>query len=317
MFDIAPLDIYDPDYGAELSNKQVYEDSNTKQRQIGIYVQEQAKLFDKLVIVLGGRYDMARSEFDDHSDFGDIHNRTTDEAFTGRAGLVYLFDNGLAPYFSYSESFEPVLETDADGNPFKPEEGRQYEVGIKYQPEGIEQLRHAVAVRPGEEERADAATRRTRSTARCRPARSARAAWNSKASRASTSGSTFRSPTPSSTPRSPRATSGEQGNKPGQTARHMASLWADYTIPGRRPRRLGLGAGVRYIGSSFGDNFEDSRRAGLHAGRRGHPLRMEQLQVRPERQQHLRQGYVASCFGETQCFYGERRTVLGTVTYRW
>ena len=28
------------------------------------------------------------------------------------------------------------LETDADGNPFKPEEGRQYEVGIKYQPPG-------------------------------------------------------------------------------------------------------------------------------------------------------------------------------------
>jgi iron complex outermembrane receptor protein len=27
--------------------------------------------------------------------------------------------------------------------------------------------------------------------------------------------------------------------------------------------------------------------------------------------------YVASCFGEANCFYGERRTVLGTVTYRW
>jgi hypothetical protein len=27
-----------------------------------------------------------------------------DQAFTGRPGLVYLFDNGLAPFVSYSES---------------------------------------------------------------------------------------------------------------------------------------------------------------------------------------------------------------------
>lgn len=27
--------------------------------------------------------------------------------------------------------------------------------------------------------------------------------------------------------------------------------------------------------------------------------------------------YVASCYTETSCFYGERRAVIGTVTYRW
>jgi iron complex outermembrane recepter protein len=27
--------------------------------------------------------------------------------------------------------------------------------------------------------------------------------------------------------------------------------------------------------------------------------------------------YVASCYGETSCFYGERRAVIGTVTYSW
>ena len=77
------------------------------QRQIGVYVQEQAKLFDKLVVVLGGRYDFAKTEFKE--DAVNTRIKTEDSAFTGRAGLVYLFDNGLAPYASYSESFQPQL----------------------------------------------------------------------------------------------------------------------------------------------------------------------------------------------------------------
>src|SRR5690606_41917139 len=37
--------------------------------------------------------------------------------------LVYLFDNGLAPYFSYAESFQPQVSdpsTSLGGVPFKP-----------------------------------------------------------------------------------------------------------------------------------------------------------------------------------------------------
>jgi iron complex outermembrane receptor protein len=58
------------------------------------------------------------------------------KAFTGRVGLVYLFDNGLAPYASYSESFKPQSGTGYGGSVFKPTEGKQYEIGIKYQPPG-------------------------------------------------------------------------------------------------------------------------------------------------------------------------------------
>ncbi len=49
---------------------------------------------------------------------------------------VYLFDNGLAPYASYSESFHPQSGTGYGGSVFKPTEGKQYEIGIKYQPPG-------------------------------------------------------------------------------------------------------------------------------------------------------------------------------------
>ncbi len=55
-------------------------------------------------------------------------------AFTMRLGALYDFETGLAPYLSYSESFEPQAGTTFDGVPFDPVTGRQYEAGIKYQP---------------------------------------------------------------------------------------------------------------------------------------------------------------------------------------
>ena len=55
------------------------------------------------------------------------------------AGLLYAFDFGLSPYLSYAESFEPVLGDDAvTGQPLKPQEGEQWEAGVKYQPAGTQ-----------------------------------------------------------------------------------------------------------------------------------------------------------------------------------
>lgn len=44
--------------------------------------------------------------------------------------------DGLRPYASYAESFEPLQGTNFFGEPFKPESGRQYEIGVRYQPPG-------------------------------------------------------------------------------------------------------------------------------------------------------------------------------------
>ena len=49
------------------------------------------------------------------------------------AGILYRFDNGISPYLSYAESFETVVGLDNNNNQLKPEEGRQYEAGIKYE----------------------------------------------------------------------------------------------------------------------------------------------------------------------------------------
>ncbi|MBF3145382.1 TonB-dependent receptor, partial [Pseudomonas aeruginosa] len=54
-------------------------------------------------------------------------------AFTGRAGLSYVFDNGIAPYVSYATAFAPQVGLDVSGSPFRPTTGEQKEIGIKYQ----------------------------------------------------------------------------------------------------------------------------------------------------------------------------------------
>jgi outer membrane receptor protein involved in Fe transport len=57
-----------------------------------------------------------------------------------RAALSCITDFGLVPYVSYATSFLPTLGANQDGSPFSPEEGRQYEAGVKYQPQDLNAL---------------------------------------------------------------------------------------------------------------------------------------------------------------------------------
>nr|WP_075090449.1 TonB-dependent receptor [Verrucomicrobium spinosum] len=94
--------------------------------QPGFYIQEHARLTDQLTLTLGGRYDKAWYEtgagVEDDKD-----------AFTPKAGLTYEFSPGLAVYANYSRSFKPQwFSTDATGSAVDPEEGENWEAGIKY-----------------------------------------------------------------------------------------------------------------------------------------------------------------------------------------
>ncbi|MFP5496336.1 MAG: hypothetical protein ACLGJE_09345 [Gammaproteobacteria bacterium] len=48
--------------------------------------------------------------------------------------LLYLFDNGVVPYVSHGQLFQPADVANPGGaGAFGPIEGEQYEVGIRYQ----------------------------------------------------------------------------------------------------------------------------------------------------------------------------------------
>jgi iron complex outermembrane receptor protein len=129
------LDLLDPHYGLNVALPGKDADNDIMRRQTGFYAQDQIKFDEHWNLLLGGRYDIAKGDTDSNLNGSSVSR--DDEAFTGRVGLVYVADNGLAPYVSYSESFNPTAATDPVTNqPFDPETGKQYEAGIKYQPDG-------------------------------------------------------------------------------------------------------------------------------------------------------------------------------------
>ncbi|WP_444959472.1 TonB-dependent siderophore receptor [Microbulbifer sp. VVAC002] len=135
------IDIFNPVYGyvptglSSLNDLEGLTDywfeSSTDTEQLGFYFQDQMSI-QNWIITTGVRRDTAKSESGDSS--------FEDDATTMRFGVMYAFDNGITPYVSYSESFEPVNDSDANETPFKPVEGEQVEAGIKYQPEGTNLL---------------------------------------------------------------------------------------------------------------------------------------------------------------------------------
>ncbi|WP_411820616.1 TonB-dependent siderophore receptor [Hyphococcus formosus] len=121
-----PINIYDPVYGADFTfgATNFLEYGST---QLGVYVQNQMTIADRLHILLGGRRDKATSTRNGVEELDQT-------AWTFRGGFIADLAFGVSPYFSYSESFLPVPGGDFFGNPFVPRTARQYEAGIKWQP---------------------------------------------------------------------------------------------------------------------------------------------------------------------------------------
>ena len=131
-FGLEVIDIYDIDYDA-LSDfggglpQPSGPSEDVKQDQLGLYLQDQIRFFDRVSLVLGAGRDWTSSR-----SFAGPRRR--DAATTFRAGIIAEVVNGISPFFSYTESFEPIAGTASDGSAFIPKSGRQYEAGIKFHP---------------------------------------------------------------------------------------------------------------------------------------------------------------------------------------
>jgi len=127
---IAPIDIFDPVYGAEPGEFAPIALQRDTQKQLGIYAQEQALLWDQLMILVGGRWDFVWT--DNHDRMLDIEYKKDDNKFSPRVGIAWEFVPGVSVYGNYSRSFYPqVGSTDALGKPLPPETGEQWEGGFK------------------------------------------------------------------------------------------------------------------------------------------------------------------------------------------
>lgn len=313
-FGAAPsLDAFSPVYGQPVATPPLFLDALQTQTQAGIYVQDHIRL-DKWVFSLGGRQDRTKSAT--RNRLADTETRQADDEFTYRAGVVYLSDRGIAPYASYTESFEPLGGTDFAGNPFKPSRGKQYEAGVKYQPPGS----GAFATLSVFELTLENALTRDPANAffsvQTGEQRSRGIELEAVAD-LSRSLKLFASYTYTDTEVT-RSNDVDLGKAFPAVPRHMASLWADYTLRAGALAGLGLGAGLRYAARSAADpaNSADNPSytlvdAALRYDLDRHWRVALNAANLTDRQYVLCSGLVSTCN------YGQARTVIASARYQW
>jgi len=123
------FDVYNPQYGNLNTSVLTPDDAADNEiEQVGLYIADHMEI-GAVVISAGLRHDWAENRKLAVSGADTV---SKDEVTTGRAGLMYRFDNGLSPYISYAEAFSMNLGTDGAGGVLKPTTGEQQEAGVKY-----------------------------------------------------------------------------------------------------------------------------------------------------------------------------------------
>lgn len=311
-----PIDIIDPNYGKDVPEPSPFKDVDITQRQVGVYLQDHVDLSDRWIATLNGRYDWADTKTENNLEDSDTEQ--TDSEFSWRAGLVYESEIGLAPYASYSQSFLPVVGTDPDGEPFSPERGEQWELGVKYQPVGSNSFL-SVALFDLTRENFLQTDPETFQQVQTGDANSQGIEVRGVASYANGLDLTA-SITGQDVEIVESVVGEEEGERPTQVREKMGTLWADYTVQEGALDGVGVGAGVRYLGPSYGDVPNTLKApavtlvdATVHYDWNGFRVQVNADNV-------LDNEHVASTFvsgGQEFATYGAARRVTASIRYRW
>src|SRR5690554_4121828 len=303
-----PLDVYNPVYGTfDPSIISLTEDPEQTVAQRGLYLQDQIR-YRNWLATLGLRKDWA-----DNRTEGGL--RQKDDEVTGHVGLSYLLDNGLAPYISYSESFQPVIGLNPVTNqPYIPLEGKQWELGIKYQPPGSRSLYTAAVFDLREQNRRMPDPDNPINTLQAGETRSRGLELEALAS-VTDNWDLIGNYTYTDT-EVLEGSEAEQGHRLASVPEHMASLWSQHRfalfgIPG-----FTAGAGVRYVGASW-DGMDELKTpsttlfdAMVGYNRNNWGLALNATNLEDER-------YYTTCLARGDCFLGSRRTLVGTLSYQF
>ncbi|EPX59390.1 Ferrichrome-iron receptor [Cystobacter fuscus DSM 2262] len=307
----APLDLLDPTYATYAPTRARYAVNAIRQNQLGVYAQDQLRFLERLHLVLSGRHDWVGLSLDNALTPASSYDGGQ-RAFSGRAGLLYAFDSGFAPYVSYSRSFNPVAGTTAEGALFEPERGTQLEAGVKFQPEDT---RLVLGLSVFELRRENFLTTEGFVQRQIGEVRSRGVEFEANASLAQGldlvgSASYYQL----------AITQGvelEQGKRPTGVPEFLSSLWLDYTQPDGVLKGLGVGAGVRYVGQSFVDRANTLSVPGYVLVDAGVHYEREHWRAALNASNLLDATYVSSCSSEVACFYGDRRRAMLNVGYTW
>ncbi|MGF6573345.1 iron complex outermembrane receptor protein [Paraburkholderia sp. GAS333] len=315
------LNLFAPVY-LPISGTTVTSDDMDRMSQFGAYAQDQIA-YGKWRFLVGMREDWARSEDNNPIQGYDINQ--SDRAFTWRAGLVYLFDNGIAPYASYSKSFTPQIGVTASGTPLRPTTADQYEIGVKYQPPGFNSFVTAALFDLRERNVASSDPNNSAYSVQVGQVRARGLELEAHAeltdNLALIASYTYLSSVSTESNLTGTTIDGStvslQGLQTWGIPRNVASAWLDYTLHAGILRGLSFGGGVRYVGASYDQTNT------IHVGSRT----LLDAAIRYDTGKHwlfsvngtnlFNRTYTASCQTYGICHFGDGVEVLATARYRW
>lgn len=243
--------------GAEpFTDSYTYEPATTyyetqKQNQIGIYAQDQIE-YDAWRLTAGLRHDWHKSDYTP----GGVDYSRDDSETTGRVSLGYVTPWKLMPYVSYGTSYVAnpgvILSDGAVTGQAEPTIGKQIEAGVKYDLSEYNTMITASVFQIDQENASVYETSSGVNLLRQLDLRSR--GFELEATASLNNGLSFIASYSYNDVEITKLTSETEGNQLNSTPYHMFSLWADYEFQSGALEGLGLGAGVRYVGSSFGDN---------------------------------------------------------------
>ncbi|MDB5993459.1 MAG: TonB-dependent receptor [Pseudomonas sp.] len=297
-------------------------DYDQKTYQTGLYVQDQMAL-DQWRLTLGGREDWVHTSTKFFNK-GDATNTERDKNFSGNAAISYVFDSGFVPYLSYAESFQPTSNATASPTEsFKPTEGKQWELGIKYQPPGSNTLLTA-AVYDLTQKNVSVTTTNAQNVS-----------ITSQTGEVKVKGLELEAVSDVTenlkiiaayTLAKSEVQKGDfKGNRLQLMPDQQASLWTDYTWHNGVLDGFGIGGGVRYTGNTYGDqgNTELGKAnaytvfdASVHydLGRLDNSLKGASLALNATNL--FDKEYISTC-DSFYCYYGDTRSVVASATYKW
>ncbi len=302
-----PIDVFAPVYG-NYTVPVLAPFAKSRQRQQGIYAQDQIKLGEHWSAMLGIRRDWAQAET-----VGNAASKLDSAATTGRAGIVYATGFGLVPYFSYTGSFLPVSGFNFYNEPYKPQRGKQWETGIKFEaPNGRTLVNAALFdLRETNRRTPDPANPRNSIQVGEVQSRGGELEVRMRLLRGFDAIGSYAY----SLVRVTQSNSADLGKRLATMPLHLGSIWVTKQWQ-MGANRLFVGPGIRYTGSAF-DGTDTLRTPSytlfdaMVAWERG-PWRINLNGANLADKIHL-----TACLARGDCFFGSRRNVTGGVSYRF
>lgn len=311
-----PIGAFNPVYGAKPDYIDMYAREKHKLRQTGYYLQDQMS-WDRWRIKLGGRYDQVSVSNIDK--IKDTRSDLDKNNFSTRAALLYLFDNGFAPYVSYSTAFTPTSFADENGNLLDPMKGKQWEAGLKYEPEGLNSQFSASVFRINQ---TNIATKEEPTD----PYRSIGEIESEgvelEAISQLTDSFRLQAAYTYTDIRYKKSSPEEQGKRAVYAPRNQASAWLSYDVKSGPLDGLTLGSGVRYVNGITSDRLNTHTLPSYtlvdmvigydltNIGIKGLSAQLNVNNLTDKR-------YVAACNSLSYCYFGAERSIVGSVSWKF